>query len=97
MTARRARPGPATARLAGLISDVCLPHLPIRRGGVVVAADGAIIEALGLHGAIGDRVAIGGGVTAAGGGGDHRLSGWPRAVDGPGAAGWHHAGHAGAA
>lgn len=67
MTARRARPGPATARLAGLISDVCLPHLPIRRGGVVVAADGAIIEALGLHGAIGDRVAIGGGVTAAGG------------------------------
>ncbi|MFZ4382794.1 MAG: FliI/YscN family ATPase [Sandarakinorhabdus sp.] len=59
MTARRRQPSPATARLAGLIGAVRLPDLPVQRGGVVVAADGAIVEALGINGAIGDRVAIG--------------------------------------
>lgn len=65
MSRRTARPGPATAALAALIEGVRLPDLPVRRGGVVVAADGAIIEALGLSGAIGSRVAIGAAGAAA--------------------------------
>jgi flagellum-specific ATP synthase len=42
-----------------MIEGVRLPDLPIRRGGVVVAADGAIVEALGIGGAVGSRVAVG--------------------------------------
>lgn len=65
MTARHTQPGPATAALAAMIGNVRLPDLPVQRGGVVVAADGAIIEALGIHGAIGSRVAVGAAGAAA--------------------------------
>ncbi|WP_439546327.1 FliI/YscN family ATPase [Sandarakinorhabdus sp.] len=65
MTARHPRPGPATAALAAMINGFRLPDLTVRRGGVVVAADGAIIEALGIHGAIGSRVTVGAAGAAA--------------------------------
>ncbi len=42
-------------RLAGAV----LPPLPVQRGGCVVAADGAIVEALGISGPVGSRVSIG--------------------------------------
>lgn len=48
-----------TERLARHITAMAVPPLPIRRGGCVTAADGHIIEAVGISGAIGDRVALG--------------------------------------
>ncbi|OYW14413.1 MAG: hypothetical protein B7Y82_08050 [Sphingomonadales bacterium 32-65-25] len=48
-----------TASLARQIAAMAVPPLPIRKGGCVVAADGNIIEALGVQGAIGNRVALG--------------------------------------
>jgi flagellum-specific ATP synthase len=48
-----------TASLARQIAAMTVPPLPIRKGGCVVAADGNIIEAVGVHGAIGNRVALG--------------------------------------
>ncbi len=48
-----------TASLARQIAAMTLPPLPIRKGGCVVAADGNIIEAVGVRGAIGNRVALG--------------------------------------
>ncbi len=48
-----------TASLARQIAAMTLPPLPIRKGGCVVAADGNIIEAVGVAGAIGNRVALG--------------------------------------
>jgi flagellum-specific ATP synthase len=48
-----------TASLARQIAAMAVPALPIRKGGCVVAADGNIIEAVGVHGAIGNRVALG--------------------------------------
>ncbi len=49
----------ATNAIARHIVAARVPALPLQRGGVVVAADGAILEALGLAGAIGSRVALG--------------------------------------
>ena len=48
-----------TQSLARQIAAMVVPPLPIRRGGCVVAADGNIIEAVGITGAIGNRVALG--------------------------------------
>ena len=48
-----------TENLARRIAGAVLPPLPVRRGGCVVAADGAILEALGISGPIGSRVTIG--------------------------------------
>ncbi|OYZ15418.1 MAG: hypothetical protein B7Y35_04845 [Sphingomonadales bacterium 28-64-96] len=48
-----------TASLARQIAAMAVPPLPIRKGGCVVAADGNIIEAVGIQGAIGNRVALG--------------------------------------
>ena len=48
-----------TQSLAQHIAGMHVASLPIRRGGCVVAADGNIIEAVGISGAIGDRVALG--------------------------------------
>jgi flagellum-specific ATP synthase len=48
-----------TASLARQIAAMTVPPLPIRKGGCVVAADGNIIEAVGMQGAIGNRVALG--------------------------------------
>ena len=48
-----------TASLARQIAAMAVPALPIRKGGCVVAADGNIVEAVGVHGAIGNRVALG--------------------------------------
>ncbi|MBU6166217.1 MAG: FliI/YscN family ATPase [Alphaproteobacteria bacterium] len=48
-----------TDAIARRIAALRVPALPLRRGGVVVAADGAIIEAVGITAAIGSRVAIG--------------------------------------
>jgi flagellum-specific ATP synthase len=49
----------ATASLARQIAAMTVPPLPIRKGGCVVAADGNIVEAVGVTGAIGNRVALG--------------------------------------
>jgi flagellum-specific ATP synthase len=49
----------ATEILARRMAGAVLPPLPIRRGGCVVAADGAILEAIGISGPVGSRVAIG--------------------------------------
>jgi flagellum-specific ATP synthase len=49
----------ATTALACRIAATRVAPLPLRRAGVVVAADGAILEAVGLSAAIGSRVAIG--------------------------------------
>ena len=49
----------ATTALACRIAATRVPALPLRRAGVVVAADGAILEAVGISAAIGSRVAIG--------------------------------------
>ncbi|WP_353217292.1 FliI/YscN family ATPase [Sandarakinorhabdus sp.] len=60
--------GPATAALASMIKAASAARsadLPVRRGGVVVAADGAIVEVLGISGAIGSRVLVGSAGTAA--------------------------------
>jgi flagellum-specific ATP synthase len=51
--------GPATAHLALRLAATHIPPLPLRRAGIVVAADGAIIEAVGIAAAIGSRVSIG--------------------------------------
>jgi flagellum-specific ATP synthase len=65
MTARAARKSPAvpqgaTAALARMLAGVPLPSsLPLQVGGVVVAADGNLLEAVGLPAPIGARVAIG--------------------------------------
>lgn len=48
-----------TTSLARQIAAMAVSPLPIRKGGCVVAADGNIIEAVGVHGAIGNRVALG--------------------------------------
>lgn len=48
-----------TASLARQIAAMVVPPLPISKGGCVVAADGNIIEAVGVRGAIGNRVALG--------------------------------------
>jgi flagellum-specific ATP synthase len=48
-----------TASLARQIAAMAVPALPIRRGGCVVAADGNILEAVGVRGGIGHRVALG--------------------------------------
>jgi flagellum-specific ATP synthase len=48
-----------TQHLASRIRATALPPLPVRRGGCVVAADGALIEALGIAMPVGSRVAIG--------------------------------------
>ena len=48
-----------TASLSRQIAAMAVPALPIRKGGCVVAADGNIVEAVGVHGAIGNRVALG--------------------------------------
>ncbi|MCM0033773.1 FliI/YscN family ATPase [Sandarakinorhabdus limnophila] len=48
-----------TASLARQIAAMAVPPLPIRKGGCVVAADGNITEAVGVAGAIGNRVALG--------------------------------------
>jgi flagellum-specific ATP synthase len=48
-----------TENLAQRMAGAIMPPLPVRRGGCVVAADGAIVEALGVSGPIGSRVAIG--------------------------------------
>ena len=48
-----------TDSLARQIAAMTVPQLAIRRGGCVVAADGNIIEAVGINGAIGNRVALG--------------------------------------
>ncbi len=50
----------ATAALSRLIAAACVPPLPVQRGGCVVAADGQIVEAVGITGAIGHRVTISG-------------------------------------
>ena len=49
----------ATQSLARQIAAMAVPPLPIRKGGCVVAADGTVIEAVGISGAIGSRVALG--------------------------------------
>jgi flagellum-specific ATP synthase len=48
-----------TLSLARQIAAMTVPLLPVQRGGCVVAADGNIIEAVGINGAIGNRVALG--------------------------------------
>jgi flagellum-specific ATP synthase len=48
-----------TTSLARQIAAMAVSPLPIRKGGCVVAADGNLIEAVGVHGAIGNRVALG--------------------------------------
>lgn len=49
----------ATETLARRITDAVLSPLPVRRGGCVVAADGAVLEAVGISGPVGSRVLIG--------------------------------------
>ena len=49
----------ATDLLAARIAGVRLPPLPVRRGGCVIAADGAVLEAVGIAAPVGSRVAIG--------------------------------------
>jgi flagellum-specific ATP synthase len=49
----------ATNALARRIAGINIASLPLARAGVVVAADGAIVEAFGINGAIGARVAVG--------------------------------------
>jgi flagellum-specific ATP synthase len=48
-----------TQGLARQIATMAVPPLPIRRGGCVVAADGQIVEAVGVRAGIGHRVALG--------------------------------------
>lgn len=48
-----------TDHLARQIAGMAVPPLPVRKGGCVVSADGTIIEAVGVAGAIGNRVALG--------------------------------------
>jgi flagellum-specific ATP synthase len=49
----------ATDQLVVRITAARLPPLAVRRGGCVVAADGAVLEAVGIAAPVGSRVAIG--------------------------------------